>query len=131
MKTTTGVSPLLADVTDPDSLKFTAFEQAATLQKQFLSVFTDEPDGELPTMSEPTAKITDLSVTVDCVKKLLEKINPNKSVGPDDLHPMLLKELSCCLSEPVAILFNLTLKFWSICDDWKTGKIILIYKERF
>ena len=129
MKTTTGVSPLLADVTDPDSLKFTAFEQAAILQKQFLSVFTDEPDGELPTMSEPTAKITDLSVTVDCVKKLLEKINHNKSVGPDDLHPMLLKELSCCLSEPVAILFNLTLKFGSIPDDWKTGNIIPIYKK--
>ena len=56
-------------------------------------------------------------------------INANKSAGPDDLHPLMLKELSCCRAQPVAVLFNLKLKYGSAPNDWKTGNIIPICKK--
>ena len=41
---------------------------------------------------------------------MLLKINVNKSVGPDGLHPMLLKELAECLAAPITALFNSSLE---------------------
>ena len=35
----------------------------------------------------------------------LRKLNPNKSVGLDGVHPMLLKELHVELLDPQALLF--------------------------
>ena len=129
LKTTTGVSALLEDANDSTSIKFTAKEKAKILQTQFLSVFTDEPEGILPAISQPEVLITDLSVTKECVKEMLEKINVNKSTGPDDLNPMLLKELATCLAEPITILFNYTLNNGVLPADWKLGRIIPIYKK--
>ena len=128
IKTSTGVSALLSDVNDPMSIKFSASDKAEILQKQFLSVFTIEPEGPMPTVPVPSNLITDIVVTEKMVEELLSKINPNKSVGPDDLHPRLLKELSNCLISPITVLFNFTLKY-GIPDDWKVGHISPIFKK--
>ena len=37
--------------------------------------------------------------------KKLEELNSNKSQGPDEIHPRLLKELSSVIAEPLATLF--------------------------
>ena len=128
IKTSTGVSALLSDVNDPMSIKFSAGDKAEILQKQFLSVFTTEPDGPLPIVPQASNLISDLVVTEKVVEELLSKINPNKSVGPDDLHPKLLKELSKCLISPITVLFNFTLKY-GIPEDWKVGHISPIFKK--
>ena len=35
------------------------------------------------------------------VSKKLERLNPNKSLGPDGMHPNVLRELSTTLAEPL------------------------------
>ena len=110
LKTITGVSPLLDNVDDSTSLKFAAIDKANILQKQFSSVFTNEPDGILPRINQRTdASIPNLRINLDSVKETLQMLNVNKSMGPDGLHPMLLKELSECLAQPLTVLFNMTL----------------------
>ena len=52
LKTITGVSPLLDNVDDSKSLKFPAIDKANILQRQFSSVFTNEPDGILPRINQ-------------------------------------------------------------------------------
>ena len=48
LKTKRGVAPLFFDVTKKDSLKFDDKDKANILQRQFSSVFTKEPAGEIP-----------------------------------------------------------------------------------
>ena len=42
--------------------------------------------------------------------KVLEKLKPSKSQGPDGIHPILLKEMKEILAEPLASLFKKMLK---------------------
>ena len=55
LKTKSGVSPLLENVNDQDSLKFDDKDKANILQNQFCSVFTKEPNGEPPSVQNKTA----------------------------------------------------------------------------
>ena len=48
LKTKTGVAPLLSDHKDSSSMKFDETEKANLLLNQFSSVFTREPEGEIP-----------------------------------------------------------------------------------
>jgi hypothetical protein len=42
------------------------------------------------------------------VRKLLLGINPNKSPGPDGLHPKAVKELTNDITGPLTIIFNVS-----------------------
>ena len=94
-----------------------------------MCVFTLEPDGNLPVVHQAEVNIFDIQVTVDCVKEMRLKTNEHKSIGLDDLHPKLLKELAICLADPITTLFNFTLKHGVLPKDWKIGHIFPIYKK--
>ena len=36
----------------------------------------------------------------------MERLNPNKSPGPDGMHPKVLRELSTTLAEPLYAIFT-------------------------
>ena len=130
LKTKSGIAPLLADDKDKYSTKFDDKEKADILQKQFSSVFTREPDGEIPRLLNRTkVSIKDLKVTVEMVKKELNNLNANKSCGPDEVHPRMLKELSDFIAAPLAILLNKTMKHHDIPADWKKAFVSPIFKK--
>ena len=130
LKTKSSVSPLLSNPEDKESMKFTDEEKANLLQKQFTSVFTHEPAGQIPILASRTnSRIAYLKITVDMVKKELLCLNTNKSTGPDDLHPRLLKELAEHIAEPIAILFNKVLEDSKLPRDWKMAYISAIFKK--
>ena len=70
MKTKSGVSPLLADKKDPNSLRFQDKEKADILQHQFCSVFTEEI-GETPTMYKRTIRFHQWKVNSHKTSELL------------------------------------------------------------
>ena len=43
------------------------------------------------------------------VEKVLRKLDGNKSFGPDEMHPKMLKELFDYIAEPLALFMNETL----------------------
>ena len=51
-----------------------------------------------------------------------------KSVGPDGVHPRLLKELSNHLCKPLARLFSNSLAVGELPKEWKQGRISAIFK---
>ena len=68
-------------------------EKAEVLSEFFSSVFTCEPDTNIPTLepknfNEPF--IDAIMVTKQEIKKKLDKVKIDKSQGPDDVHPRLL-----------------------------------------
>ena len=93
MKSKDLIAPLLANPNDGDSLKYTDSEKAEILQKQFISAFTHEPSGDPPPFPERCAHILSTRITEEMVMKEINELDENKSIGPDEIHAKMLKEL--------------------------------------
>ena len=130
LKTRCGISPLLKDPDDKSSLKYDDTEKAEILQRQFLSVFTHEPDGDLPRFPSRTDKVIDHIVfDVESVLRQLESLNPHKACGPDNIPPRLLKELAKYIASPITQLFNASMTHSILPKVWKTATVSPIYKK--
>ena len=130
LKTKTGVAPLLANPKDKNSTVFTDEEKANTLQEQFCSVFTIEPDGQLPQFEKRTNKcMNNLEVTEEMVRAEIIILNLDKTCGPDEIHPRMLAELCEELVSPLTLLFQRTLKEGIIPSDWRKANVTPIYKK--
>ena len=130
LKTKTGVSPLLEDINDKTSIKFKDKEKADILQKQFSDVFTREPNGDIPKLDNRTdIFICDLYITSKVIEEEIKEININKSCGPDEIHPSMLKELISFMSRPIALLLNKSISQGVVPVDWKRAYVSPIYKK--
>lgn len=124
------MAPLFENNEDKDTLKFNDEEKANILQTQFSNVFVREPKGDVPTLNIRTGcKVADLHVTSDMVRKEINNIKINKSPGPDEIPPRILKELVDILSEPITLLLNKTMEEGVLPTDWKCAIISPIYKK--
>ena len=107
-------------------------EKAEVLNEFFSSVFTLEPDdddGVQVNCTTDLPRLTDVTVTEERMKKALRNLNPNKSPGPDEMHPRILKELASELSFPLTFLFEMSLNRGTIPTDWKEAEVRLIFKK--
>ena len=97
----------------------------------FASVFTSENLTHFPNFPQVvrTENLTQVSTTLIEVGKLLLELNANKSCGPDDIHPRILKHCSNSLASPLCALFNTSFKCSEIPDDWKIANVIPLYKK--
>ena len=94
LKTKIGVAPLLQDEKDETSTKFDDKEKTNTFKKQFVSVFTKEPNAEVPVLDvKDEVNCPNINVTEEMVRNKILKLNVNKSCGPDEMHPQILTEL--------------------------------------
>ena len=74
----------------------------------FSSVFTHEDTHSIQWLGGSPAKnkITDIKVSVEGVKKLLQNLKPNKAAGPDRIPNRVLKELAEELAPIIAALIH-------------------------
>ena len=131
-KTRVGVSELNTDPADPTSKLTTSDKEKAEVLGQFFSsVFTTEPDGDIPQI--PTTNLSNemevLVIREENVKEILSGLNSGKSCGPDGIHPRLLQELSDILCTPLTKLFNKSLSLGKLPSEWKEGRISAIFKK--
>ena len=86
-KDNTGLAPLK----DKCRLFNATVDNANILNRRYQSVFTQEEPGEAPCpdgLSYPD--ITEFTVTVSGIQKVLQHLNPWKAVGPDNLSACLM-----------------------------------------
>ena len=69
-------------------------EQAEEFNGQFTDVFNKSDHIEVPFLSRSAPFMDDIVVSNEGVTKLLKGLNPSKALGPDELHPRVLKELA-------------------------------------
>ena len=75
----------------------------------------------LPNRSAPF--MNDIVVSAVRVTKLLKDLNPSKALGPDDLHPRVLKELASELGPVFAHLFQQSVDTGEIPKEWSLANI--------
>ena len=61
--------------------------------------------------------------------KLLKGLNPSKALGPDELHPRVLKELAMELGPVFAHLFQQSIDTGEISKEWSLANICPLFKK--
>ena len=78
-------------------------EQTEEFIGQFTDVFNKNDHSEVPFLSRSAPFMDDIVVSNEGVTKRLKGLNPSKALGPDELHPRVLKELATELGPGFAI----------------------------
>ncbi|CAM4495102.1 unnamed protein product [Caretta caretta] len=105
-------------------------EKANVLNAFFASVFTNKVSSQTAALGITTWVIDGQpSVEKEVVRDYLEKLDVHKSMGPDELHPRVLKELAAVIAEPLAIIFENSWRTGEVPDDWKKANVVPIFKK--
>ena len=71
----------------------------------------------------------DIVVTKEEVTQFLKGLNPSKALGPDELHPRVLKELATELCPIFAHLFQQSIDSGEIPKEWTLANISPLFKK--
>ncbi|CAM4574228.1 unnamed protein product [Lepidochelys olivacea] len=98
-------------------------EKANVLNAFFASVFLNKVSSQTALLGNTAWGVGGQpSVEKEVVRDYLEKLEVHKSMGPDALHPRVLKEL-------VAIIFENSWQLGEVPDDWKKANVVPIFKK--
>ena len=104
-------------------------EKAAEFNGQFTDVFTKSEYSQVPLLDRSAPFMEDIVVTKEGVTKLLKGLNPSKALGPDELHPRVLKELATELGPIFTHLFQQSIDSGDIPKEWTLANISPLFKK--
>ncbi|KAK4828141.1 hypothetical protein QYF61_023939 [Mycteria americana] len=65
----------------------------------------------------------------EMVSDLLHHLDTHKSMGPDEIHPRVLKELADVLTKPLSIIYQQSWLTGEVPGDWRLANVTPIYKK--
>ena len=134
MKEFCGKEEIKALKDDEGRIRVERSDIADILSNHFESVFVKESMCPLPEFE----KRINLSFGIDSVlnkineyeiKKRLKNSKGSKSMGPDQIHSMILKECASEFAIPLTKLFRESIKKGKIPNSWRYANISLIFKK--
>ena len=125
------VSPLMIG---NGELASSDIEKAEVLNECFASVFTGGQASHICQDHEPLGEGVGSgfcpTVTVEQVRDLLLKLKVySKSMGLDDIHPRVLKEMADVVAELLSIIFEKSWLSGKVSDDWRKSYVTSIHKK--
>ena len=86
-------------------------EKAELLNIFFTTVFTKENLETLPEVTDRVVKsnLENIVISDTEVFKLLRELDASKSMGPDNVHPFLVKNLAGVFVKPLTLIFQKSL----------------------
>ena len=126
-KDTQGIPPLKR--INGNSVAESELEQADEFNGQFTDVFNKNEHSQVPLPNRSAPFMNDIVVSAVGVTKLLKGLNPSKALGPDELHPRVLKELASELGPVFAHLFQQSVDMGEIPKEWSLANICPLFKK--
>ncbi|CAI2723786.1 unnamed protein product [Schistosoma spindalis] len=123
-----GIIPALWGDSTAASLVEDDFGKAQVFSNYFSNVYTIEAPFPSAHTNPPTHTLDSVTINELDVFDLLNKLDIGKSVGPDELHPRLLKELSSFVANPLSICFKLSVTQGRLPKDWKNAIVSPVFK---
>ena len=68
-------------------------------------------------------------VEEDCMRDCLSDLNTHKSMGPNGMHPRVLRELVDVIAEPLSIIFERSWRTGEVPEDWRKANVTPVFKE--
>ena len=100
------------------------------MNKQFESVFTNEDVTNVPQLDTSAyPKIGDLPFTTRGIQLQLERLDPAKAPGPDQLPARVLKLCAKQISPVLQIIFSQSLEYGTLLQDWLSANITPVFKR--
>ncbi|KAK4809578.1 hypothetical protein QYF61_020000 [Mycteria americana] len=65
----------------------------------------------------------------EMVSDLLHHLDTHKSMGPDEIHPRVLKELADVLTKPLSIIYQQSWLTGEVPADWRLANVTPIFKK--
>ena len=124
--------PRIGPLTDNNGEPVTqGTEMAQTMNEYFASVFTAENLDNIPQIvnKQYDRPLNTVYFPPQEVQELLLHLNIYKSMGPDQLHPRILRELGAEISEYMANLFTKSMATGDIPEEWRTANVVAIHKK--
>ena len=118
---------------DDSSMTVSDQEKAEVLNDYFASVLTRDNQDEMPStcmqVKEFDKPLDNITISAELVEKVLKGLNPGKSMGPDEINPLLLKTMSKVFSVPLARIFQESVNSGEIPTVWKDARVTALLKK--
>ncbi len=124
------ISPLCLENIQVES---DAKKMSDLLNEYFALVFTVEDTSDLLAKNIKlgnSAPFKPCNISEDVIIKALDKLNANKTPGPDGIASCVLKDAKEQIFKPLSIIFNKSLICGKVPLDWNSANITPIQKKK-